>query len=91
MKPPEKRDAAAFLVAEHGLSKKRAAAAVRISRAALYRGPRQSPNDGDVVDALNGVVEKHPRWGFWGATGACGSTASRGITNASDACTGRCA
>jgi putative transposase len=52
-------------VAEHGLSKKRAAAAVKISRAALYRVPKGRPEDTGVVEALNQIVGEHPRWGFW--------------------------
>ena len=65
MRPPAKRDAAAFLVAEHGLSKKRACAAVGLSRAAFYRPLPDSSRDDAVVAALNELVEKHPRWGFW--------------------------
>lgn len=46
---------------------RRACAAVRLSRAAYYRRPGQSRSERDrpVVDALNGLVDKHRRWGFW--------------------------
>lgn len=47
------------------MSKKRAAAAVKISRAALYRVPKGRSEDTGVVEALNQIVGEHPRWGFW--------------------------
>jgi len=54
-----------YLVAEHQLSTVRACQALRLSRSAYYRrcGDPQS-RDGAVIDALNALVEKHPRWGF---------------------------
>lgn len=53
-------------MAEHGLSVRRACAAVRLSRAAYYKplADRRGADD-EVVDALNSVVDKHSRWGFW--------------------------
>ena len=60
-----KRDAADFLVAEHGLPISKACAAVGISRTAFYRRPPSTTADEPVVDTLNVVVTKHPRWGFW--------------------------
>ena len=65
MKPSEKREAADFLVATHRLSKVRACAAVRLSRAAFYRRPTRPADDGPVIEALNAVVDRYPRWGFW--------------------------
>ncbi len=54
-----------FLVAEHGLSKARACRAVRLSRATFYRSaPDRSAEDAPVIDALNALISKHPRWGF---------------------------
>jgi len=54
-----------YLVAEHRLSKVRACQAVKLSRSAYYRGPGDTQHrDGPVIDALNALVEKHPRWGF---------------------------
>lgn len=39
---------------------------MKLSRAAYYRRtPEVKPRDGEVIDALNTVVERHPRWGFW--------------------------
>lgn len=44
----------------------------RDTRPVLWRGsrdrcPREDAADADepVIDALNDLVEKHPRWGFW--------------------------
>jgi len=39
---------------------------VGLSRAAYYRSPVKGKNpDQPIIDALNDVVEKHSRWGFW--------------------------
>lgn len=56
-----------YLVAEHQLPIARAAAAVKLSRAAYYKKPkgRKPDNDGPVIDALNALVEENTRWGFW--------------------------
>ena len=55
----------AFLVADHNLSVRRACAALRLSRAAYYRTPAGTAlRDEPVIDALNEVIESHPRWGF---------------------------
>src|SRR5262249_55574855 len=64
--PSAKREVLAMLVQEHGLPVRRACQAVRLSRAAYYR-PRSSPlaQDAAVVTALNDVVARHTRWGFW--------------------------
>ena len=50
-----KRDAADFLVAEHGLPISKACAAVGISRTAFYRRPPSTTTDDPVVDALGRV------------------------------------
>jgi putative transposase len=52
-------------VAEKGLSVRRACAAVGLSRAAYYRPVEKKGCDEVIVGALNALVEKHPRWGFW--------------------------
>ena len=58
--------AAKLLVAEHELSVLRACAIVRFSRAAYYREPQAAlERDAEVIAALQAVVEKHPRQGFW--------------------------
>jgi len=54
------------LVHEHHVPVRRACQAVRLSRAAYYRPPRSRlGRDADVVAALNDVVARHRRWGFW--------------------------
>ncbi len=54
------------LVAENGLSLRRACAALGLSRSAWYR-PREDAlrRDREVIDALQQLVEEHRRWGFW--------------------------
>lgn len=54
-----------YLVAEHRLSKVRACQALKLSRSTYYRRPGDTQGrDSPVIDALNALVEKHPRWGF---------------------------
>lgn len=51
---------------ERGLSIARACRAARLSRAAYYRqGLDWAERDAPVVQALNEVVVKRTRWGFW--------------------------
>jgi putative transposase len=55
-----------MLVHEHGVAVRRACQALRLSHAAYYRPPRSRLLwDSDVVAALNDVVGRHSRWGFW--------------------------
>ncbi len=50
----------------HQLSIQRACRVVRLSRAAYYRPPQDRlTRDQAVVEALNQVVAKRTRWGFW--------------------------
>ena len=66
MTPAAKREVLAVLVQEHRISVRRACQAVRLSRAAYYRPPRSRlGRDADVIAALNDVVARHSRWGFW--------------------------
>lgn len=54
------------MVREHRLPIARACRATKLSRAAYYRqGIDWAKRDAPVVDALNEVVDKHGRWGFW--------------------------
>jgi putative transposase len=54
------------LVDEHGLTVTRACQAVRLSRTAYYEPPpARELRDGDVIRALQAVVELNGRWGFW--------------------------
>ena len=64
LRPPEKREAVGYLVAVHRLRKTRACCAMKLSRPTYYR-VLQHRDDREVIDALNALVEKHPRWGFW--------------------------
>ncbi len=51
---------------EHRLPVKRACEAAGLSRAAYYRQPADRlKRDGELIGALNGVVERNSRWGFW--------------------------
>ena len=54
------------MVEEHGLSVTRACQAVRLSRTAYSAPPpAAATRDGDVIQALQAVVEDNSRWGFW--------------------------
>ncbi len=54
-----------YLVAEYDLSKVKACRSVKLSRSAYYRQTHENRDrDKAVIDALNDLVEKHPRWGF---------------------------
>ena len=55
-----------YLLAVHAFSIRRGCKAVGISRAAYYRNLcPERPEDQDVIEALNALIEKRPRWGFW--------------------------
>jgi putative transposase len=54
------------LVSASGLSLQRACRVVGLSRAAFYRGTRgPALRDEPVIEARNGIVAQHGRWGFW--------------------------
>ena len=54
------------LAKDQGLSVNRSCQLVNLSRAAYYREERGlAVRDAPVVEALNAVVGKHGRWGFW--------------------------
>jgi len=54
------------MVREHRLSVARACRAAKLSRAAYYRqGVNWAERDAPVMEALNAVVSKRTRWGFW--------------------------
>lgn len=67
MTPSAKRQAIAIMTDQpHQLSIQRACRTVRLSRAAYYRPPRDRlAQDQPVIDALQAVVAKRTRWGFW--------------------------
>ena len=48
------------------LSITRACQIAGLSRAAYYKRPRPaSERDAPVIDALNAIISRHGRWGFW--------------------------
>lgn len=50
----------------HGLSVARSCQAVGVSRSAFYQIPMDwQVRDAEVIEALNQLVEVHPRWGIW--------------------------
>jgi putative transposase len=54
------------LVAEHSLSVQKGCKCIGLSRAAYYGGARSTGDrDTEIIAALNALVEKHARWGFW--------------------------
>ena len=54
------------MAAEHRISVRRSCQIARLSRAAYYRPPQPAvERDGPVIAALNAIVERHPRHGFW--------------------------
>lgn len=64
--PSMKRQAVEVMVTEHRLSITRACHATDLSRAAYYKVPAlPQEKDAEVIDALNGIVERNGRWGFW--------------------------
>jgi putative transposase len=63
--PSAKRQAVQFMASEHRVPVQRACAWTGLSRAAYYRKPIDGlQRDEDVIVTLNGVVERHGRWGF---------------------------
>lgn len=54
------------MLTEHPLPVKRACAVAGLSRAAYYKEPvERLERDGELIEALNTLVEHHSRWGFW--------------------------
>lgn len=66
MTPIARRAAVQIMVDEHHLSRVRACQAVGLPRSALYKPTTdQAAKDAPVIQAINGMLEKRPRWGFW--------------------------
>lgn len=64
--PSAKRQVVQLMTHEYRLPIKRACEVAGLSRAAYYREPvDRLTRDGELIDALNGVVERNSRWGFW--------------------------
>jgi putative transposase len=64
--PHAKQAAVALMTTHHHLSKARACRIVGLSRSVLYR-PKVNwmERDKEVIDALNAIIAKRSRWGFW--------------------------
>lgn len=55
-----------YLTDKHKLSVKRSCSCIGLSRAAYYRTPEvNEDSDTEVIEALNNMIERHSRWGFW--------------------------
>lgn len=66
MGPLERREVARGLVVEHKLSVQRACAMSGLPRSSWYRSESAgATSDEAVIDALQAVVARHSRWGFW--------------------------
>lgn len=52
------------MVIEHGISVRAACRAARTSVSGRYYQPKPGA-DHEVIAALNAIIERHPRWGFW--------------------------
>ena len=64
--PSAKRQAVQVMVDEHRVPIKRACRAAGLSRAAYYRTAKDRlARDGELIESLNGVVQRNGRWGFW--------------------------
>ncbi len=51
---------------DHGLSIVRACSLTQLSRTAWYRRPAsRMERDAEVIEVLNELVARKPRWGFW--------------------------
>lgn len=53
------------LVEDYDLPVRRACDAIQMSRSVWYREPKTATEDEVVRQALNTIVERWPRWGFW--------------------------
>ena len=66
MTPTAGRAAVQIMVDEHDLSRVRACKAVGLPWSALYKPTTErAVKDAPLIDAINAVVDKRPRWGFW--------------------------
>lgn len=67
VEPAAGLDAVQVLEDEHHLSRRQACRIAGVSRSALYkpRAEEASVKDAPIIEALNGVVSRHGRWGFW--------------------------
>jgi hypothetical protein len=75
-------------VKEHGLSIGGACRVTRLSRTAWYRRPRSCmERDRGVIEVLNEIVARKPRWASGSSTTGCGWMVSASTTSAYIGCT----
>lgn len=53
-----------YMMKEHGVSQRQACKTLSVPRSSIHYHPK-AKNDTPVINALNGLVEKHPAIGFW--------------------------
>lgn len=54
------------MVDEHSLSVQKSCKCIGLSRAAWYKVPQNNiVRDVEVIEAINELIERHARWGFW--------------------------
>jgi putative transposase len=64
--PTARQAVVQIMVQEGQLSRVRACKAVGLARSVLYKPTKdRAAQDAPIVDAINAVVDKRPRWGFW--------------------------
>ena len=47
------------------MSVQRSCRCIGLSRAAYYQIPQGHNRDAEVIQGVNALIDKHPRWGFW--------------------------
>lgn len=47
------------------MSVQRSCRCIKLSRAAYYQNPKDNDRDAEVIESINALIDKHPRWGFW--------------------------
>jgi putative transposase len=52
------------MVAERQLSVRQGCRCVGLSRSTFYSLPESRDGDAEVIDAINAMIDCHPRWGF---------------------------
>ena len=54
------------MVEAHSLSVQKSCTCIGLSRAAYYREPQaDTGRDAEVIEAINELIKRHARWGFW--------------------------
>lgn len=61
LRPPEKREAVTYLVAEYKLLVQSSCHSIGLSCEAYYKTPIYAARDAEVIKALNDLIERLPR------------------------------